>query len=522
MYSYKERMDAVQCLIQNRFNYTTTIMELGYPTSTQALRNWYNEYKTNGELHHKDDTQRKYSKEERLAVIRYYLENGQNIKKTIRDLGYPSRQALRQWLKEEAPEAYHPCQRNHANVYFSQSQKEQAVIDFCAKVGSSEEIAAKYGTSRESLYAWKKKLLPKEIPKQMAKRKEPTTREEAEAMIAELKAEVAQLTEQTEDLKKQVYRLDLEKSILEKAAEVLKKGRGISIQTLTNREKAVVINALRERFPLKDLLQSLQIAKSSYCYQVIAMNTDRYSAMRETVRTVFEESKERYGYRRVHAVIKQGGKKIAEKVVRRLMREQNLSVRKVKKRKYSSYQGEITPAVENVINRDFHAEKPNEKWLTDITEFHIPAGKVYLSPIIDCFDGMPVSWTIGTSPDANLVNTMLDEGILTLAEGEKPLVHSDRGAHYRWPGWIERMEAAGLTRSMSKKGCSPDNSACEGFFGRLKNEMFYGVSWKGVTIDSFIHELDQYIQWYANDRIKLSLGGMSPMDYRKSLGLLTP
>ena len=522
MYSHKERMDAVQCLIQNRFNYTTTIMELGYPTSTQALRNWYNEYKVNGELHHKDDTQRKYSKEERLAVIQYYLENGRNIKKTIRDLGYPSRQALRQWLKEEVPEDYHPCQRNHANVYFSQSQKEQAVIDFCAKVGSGKEIAAKYGTSRESLYVWKKKLLPKEIPKQMAKKKEPTTREEAEAMIAELKAEVAQLTEQTEGLKKQVYRLDLEKSVLEKAAEVIKKGRGISIQTLTNREKAVVINALRERFPLKDLLQSLQIAKSSYCYQVIAMNTDRYSAMRETVRTVFEESKERYGYRRVHAVIKSGGKKISEKVVRRLMREQNLSVRKVKKRKYSSYQGEITPAVENVINRDFHAEKPNEKWLTDITEFHIPAGKVYLSPIIDCFDGMPVSWTIGTSPDANLVNTMLDEGILTLAEGEKPLVHSDRGAHYRWPGWIERMEAAGLTRSMSKKGCSPDNSACEGFFGRLKNEMFYGVSWKGVTIDSFIHELDQYIQWYANDRIKLSLGGMSPMDYRRSLGLLMP
>ena len=314
MYSHKERMDAVQCLIQNRFNYTTTIMELGYPTSTQALRNWYNEYKVNGELHHKDDTQRKYSKEERLAVIQYYLENGQNIKKTIRDLGYPSRQALRQWLKEEVPEDYHPCQRNHANVYFSQSQKEQAVIDFCAKVGSGKEIAAKYGTSRESLYVWKKKLLPKEIPKQMAKKKEPTTREEAEAMIAELKAEVAQLTEQTEDLKKQVYRLDLEKSVLEKAAEVIKKGRGISIQTLTNREKAVVINALRERFPLKDLLQSLQIAKSSYCYQVIAMNTDRYSAMRETVRTVFEESKERYGYRRVHAVIKSGGKRYLRKL----------------------------------------------------------------------------------------------------------------------------------------------------------------------------------------------------------------
>ncbi len=82
------------------------------------------------------------------------------------------------------------------------------------------------------------------------------------------------------------------------------------------------------------------------------------------------------------------------------------------------------------------------------------------------------------------------------------------------------MEKAGLTRSMSKKGCSPDNSACEGFFGRLKNEMFYGVSWQGVTIDSFIRELDLYMRWYVNDRIKLSLGGMSPMNYRKSLRLL--
>ena len=252
------------------------------------------------------------------------------------------------------------------------------------------------------------------------------------------------------------------------------------------------------------------------------MKTDRYCAMREIVRNVFEESKGRYGYRRVHAVIKAGGKQISEKVIRRLMREEDLFVRKVKKRRFNSYLGEISPAVENIIDRDFHAEKPNEKWLTDITEFHIPAGKIYLSPIIDCFDGLPVSWTIGTSPNAELANTMLDEAIVTLKDDEKPIVHSDRGGHYRWPGWIERMEAAGLTRSMSKKGCSPDNSACEGFFGRLKNEMFYGVSWKGVSIDSFIRELNQYIHWYANDRIKLSLGGMSPMDYRRSLGLLEP
>ena len=201
-------------------------------------------------------------------------------------------------------------------------------------------------------------------------------------------------------------------------------------------------------------------------------------------------------------------------------KEEQLVVKSIKKKKYNSYVGEISPAVENIINRDFHAGEPNQKWLTDITEFAIPAGKIYLSPIIDCFDGLPVSWTIGIHPDAGLVNKMLDEAIATLKEKEKPLVHSDRGWHYRWPGWIKRMNNAGLTRSMSKKGCSPDNSACEGFFGRLKNEMFYNRSWNHVSIDEFIDTLDQYINWYAKKRRKLSLGGLSPIEYRKSLGLI--
>ena len=114
--------------------------------------------------------------------------------------------------------------------------------------------------------------------------------------------------------------------------------------------------------------------------------------------------------------------------------------------------------------------------------------------MIDCFDGLLVAWTIGTSPDAELVNTMLDDAISQLQEGEHPTVHTDWGCHYRWPGWITRMAVAGLTRSMSKKGCSPDNAACEGFFGRLKNEMFYNRMWDGVSIAEFIHILDEYIQ----------------------------
>lgn len=184
------------------------------------------------------------------------------------------------------------------------------------------------------------------------------------------------------------------------------------------------------------------------------------------------------------------------------------------------YIGEISPEVENLVNRDFSADTPNTKWLTDITEFSISAGKVYLSPIVDCFDGMPIAWTIGTSPDAELVNSMLDAAVSLLDKGEKPIIHSDRGGHYRWPGWIERARRAGLTRSMSKKGCSPDNSACEGFFGRVKNEMFYGRSWVGISLDDFMNMLDAYLKWYSESRIKMSLRAMSPVEYRRSLGLM--
>lgn len=158
-----------------------------------------------------------------------------------------------------------------------------------------------------------------------------------------------------------------------------------------------------------------------------------------------------------------------------------------KRRRYGSYMGEISPAPENLLNRDFSANAPNKKWLTDITEFQIPAGKVYLSPMIDCFDGMVVSWSISTRPDAELVNTMLDAAIDTVAASiDRPLVHSDRGGHYRWPGWLTRTTEAKLVRSMSRKGCSPDNAACEGFFGRLKTELFYARDWLSTSVEDFV------------------------------------
>ena len=185
------------------------------------------------------------------------------------------------------------------------------------------------------------------------------------------------------------------------------------------------------------------MAKSSYCYQQKQIKKEnKIAKIKELIKTLFFENHKRYGYRRIHLLLKREGIIISEKIVRSIMKEENLIVRAIRQRKYNSYLGEISPAVPNEIQRDFHADKPNKKWLTDITEFKIGEEKIYLSPIIDCFDGMPITWTVGTSPNAELVNTMLDNAIALLKGNEHPIVHSDRGCHYRWPGWIQRMKLA--------------------------------------------------------------------------------
>lgn len=236
-----------------------------------------------------------------------------------------------------------------------------------------------------------------------------------------------------------------------------------------------------------------------------------------------------YGYRRVYARVNADagdGAAIGGWTVRSIMEEENLVARVArKKRRYSSYEGEISEAPENLLRDErgghrFRSNKPNELWITDVAEFRIPAGKVYLSPIAGCLDGMPPSWSISTSPDAGMANSSPLGACKWLGEGDHPEIHSDRGCHCRRPGWIGICDENGLARSMSRKGCSPDDARCEGFFGRLKIEFFHGCDWAGVTIEEFMDMLDAYLRWYGDVRIKGDLDYRSPMQYRRDLGLL--
>lgn len=188
-----------------------------------------------------------------------------------------------------------------------------------------------------------------------------------------------------------------------------------------------MIGVLKNKYSLPTLLRKFEISKSSYYYQVKAINfPDKYADIRCMVKDAFRNNRQCYGYRRIHGVIKNSGIVISKKVIRRLMKDGSLIVKTKKARKYNSYKGEITPAVPNLVERNFHSDAPNKLLLTDITEFAIPAGKVYLSPVIDCFDGYLPTWIISPHPNANLVNKMLDELTEKIGIAPKPIIHTDR------------------------------------------------------------------------------------------------
>lgn len=239
------------------------------------------------------------------------------------------------------------------------------------------------------------------------------------------------------------------------------------------------------------------------------------------IRDVLEQSGFRYGAERIHAQLKSAGVTVGLRRIKRIMRENGLRVAMKKARGLNTYRGAVGTVAPNLLERDFTAEAPNVKWVTDITEFRLRDGsRVYLSPVIDLFDGMPVAWTIGTRPDSKLANDMLEQACATLADGEYPLIHSDQGHHYQWSGWAAICEKHGLVRSMSTKGCSPDNAAAEGFFGRLKQEFWHGRPHvQALAVDGFISALDEYMHWYRDERIKTKFG-TSIREHRQQLGLM--
>lgn len=280
-------------------------------------------------------------------------------------------------------------------------------------------------------------------------------------------------------------------------------------------------------WPLKDVPARSGISKSpcEYARRANARRAGRDAEVDALVASSFAGSGGAYGYRRVWADLAAsgrapaGGRPVSQREVRAPVRRQRLRGRRPRARRpWSSYAGEADDRPENVpreraaarreagedlgLGHDFSAAAPGELAVTDVTEFSIPAGKACLSPVIDCFDGEPASWSISTRPDSELAVSSLGRYLASLPGGRGPVVHTDGGATYRSASWKAACEAAGVTRSMSRKAACPDNARAEGFFGTPREEFFLGRDWSGVGVEEFEAELDGYLRWYVDGRLK--------------------
>lgn len=184
----------------------------------------------------------------------------------------------------------------------------------------------------------------------------------------------------------------------------------------------------------------------------------------------------------------------------------------VRIKKYKSYRGEVGKIAPNILKRNFKAEKPNEKWVTDVTEFSLFGKKLYLSPILDLYNGEIVSYNISDSPNFAQITNMLEKAFLKLPDNTNLLLHSDQGWQYQMKHYRAMLNKKGIVESMSRKGNCLDNSVMENFFGLLKSELLYLQEFD--SLEHFKKELKEYIDYYNNKRIKCKLKGMSPVQYR--------
>lgn len=270
---------------------------------------------------------------------------------------------------------------------------------------------------------------------------------------------------------------------------------------------------LRPQFDLDILLSCMKMARSTFYYYLKTQGReDKYIQVKEKIKSIYQVHKGRYGYRRVTLSIRKNGAVINHKTVYRLMGELGLKSL-VRIKKYRSYRGEHGKIAPNILKRNFKAERPFQKWSTDVTEFRVKNKKLYLSPIIDLFNQEIVSYNLSDRPNFNGVMKMLDEAIGKLDNAPSDLVlHSDQGWQYQMVQYQKRLKQNGILQSMSRKGNCLDNAIIENFFGTLKSELYYQNKYE--SSEQLTKDIEDYIEYYNTDRIKLNLNGMSPIEYR--------
>ncbi|MFR4137492.1 MAG: IS3 family transposase [Anaerobutyricum hallii] len=414
--------------------------------------------------------------------------------------------------------------RNDKNRYYSSSLKEEIINKVLLDNHSVSSIAIEYGLSSDGmLFHWIKSY--KENGYVIVEK----TKGRRSTMKPNLNKEYTDMTPE----EKVIY-LENKNLYLEAENEYLKKLRAV-VQARKNQQpkKVAVVYELQRKYPIRILLHISKLKRSTYYYTLSKVNKEmKNDEVMNTIIDIFYTHKGRYGYRRITLELANRGYEVNHKKVKRLMSIMGL-YGVTPKSKYKSYKGDMNGTVKNQLltkvideenhktyyERNFETTKCNEKWSTDVSEFHIAAGKLYLSPIIDLHNCEIISYSISRSPNFKQTKDMLDKAFEKNQNLDGLIFQSDQGWQYQMEPYHRFLKDKGIIQSMSRKGNCLDNSPIENFFGKMKNEMFYGHEYEFKTLDELEIAMKGYIEYYNTKRITVKLKGLTPVQYRNQSSL---
>ena len=409
-----------------------------------------------------------YSPELKMTAINRVLSDGESVKAVAIDIGLPTDSVLRQWIKSYIENRYNVVTKKKGRPSTRGKEKEDG-----RRVGEGERTPSQ-ATVEEN---YRERIIKKTASLSSRGRKE-------------------------------------EREQLTKAAIELRQELGCTIDFILE-----TINST-------DSLPNLP--RSVYYYWKERIDPDtKNSDLMDAITTIYTDNHKRYGYRRITLQLKKDGWTVNHKTVKRLMSKLKL-YGITPRAKYKSYKGDFNGTVDNKLLykrvdaqkhrteyiRDFSTTDVNEKWTTDVSEFHIAAGKLYLSPILDIHNREIVSYNISRSPSFVQTTDMLNKAFSRFKDLSHLIFHSDQGWQYQMFQYHKALKERGITQSMSRKGNCLDNSPMENFFGKMKNEMFYGHEYEFKTLEQLQKAMEEYIEYYNNERIQVKLKGLTPCQAR--------
>ncbi|MFD2443955.1 IS3 family transposase [Bacillus sp. CGMCC 1.16607] len=444
----------------------------------------------------------KFNSEDKIRIVIRYLEGNDSLGK-IAEVVRVSKSIIKGWVRlyeQHGIEAFIKSYTNYSGEF------KLNVLNYMNETGtSSYDTAAIFNISSPGMVRnWRKAFETGGIDALQSKKKGRPSMKKVSKPNKELQLPIEG---SIVALRAENDRLRMENAYLKKLNALVREQ-----EKITNKIKAQVIFELKDEFDVVELVKVAGIPRSTYYYWEKRLNTeDKYLKVKEAIVVIYHEHKGRYGYRRITKELEKKNIYHDPKTINRLMIEIGLKC-EVRTKKYRSYRGTVGKVAPNILNRDFNAGNMNEKWVTDVTEFHLFGEERYLSLVLDLCNGEIIAYKVMNRPVYSLVGDMLEEAIKRIKPGDEVILHSDQGWHYQMSKYQNKLKEYGMRQSMSRKGNCLDNAVIENFFGLLKSELLYLQEFE--SMEHFERELEEYIYYYNHKRMKAKLKDLSPVEYR--------